>query len=73
MELVIGNKNYSSWSLRPWLLLSHFDIPFDEIKVLLFEENTHQRLAEYSPTFKVPVLVDGDITVWDSGDNFNNK
>ena len=66
MELVIGNKNYSSWSLRPWLLLSHFDIPFDEIKVLLFEENTHQRLAEYSPTFKVPVLIDTEITVWDS-------
>ncbi len=66
MELVIGNKNYSSWSLRPWLLLSHFDIPFDEIKVLLFEENTHQHLAEYSPTFKVPVLIDNDITVWDS-------
>jgi len=70
MELVIGNKNYSSWSLRPWLLLSHFDIAFDEIKVCLFEENTHQRLAEYSPTFKVPVLIDNidnaDLTVWDS-------
>ena len=66
MELVIGNKNYSSWSLRPWLLLSHFDIPFEEIKVLLYEENTHQRLAEYSPTFKVPVLIDDKITVWDS-------
>lgn len=66
MELVIGNKNYSSWSLRPWLLLSHFDIAFEEVKILLHEENTHQRLAEYSPTFKVPVLVDTDITVWDS-------
>jgi len=71
MELIIGNQNYSSWSLRPWLLLSHFDIPFDEVKVHLFEENTHQRLAEYSPTFKVPVLIDnnkeqGDLTVWDS-------
>jgi glutathione S-transferase len=66
MELVIGNKNYSSWSLRPWLLLSHFDIPFEEIKVPLFEENTHQRLAEYSPTFKVPVLIDSETTIWDS-------
>ncbi|KZY33963.1 glutathione S-transferase [Oleiphilus sp. HI0081] len=70
MELVIGNQNYSSWSLRPWLLLTHFDIPFDEIKVFLFEENTHQRLADYSPTFKVPVLIDDkegkDLTVWDS-------
>ncbi len=45
MELVIGNQNYSSWSLRPWLLLTHFDIPFEEVKVFLFEENTHQRLA----------------------------
>lgn len=66
MELIIGNQNYSSWSLRPWLLLNHFDIPFDEIKIPLFQENTHQRLAEYSPTFKVPVLTDGEITVWDS-------
>jgi len=66
MELIIGNKNYSSWSLRPWLLLSHFDIPFDETKICLFEENTHQRLAEYSPTFKVPVLIDHDLTIWDS-------
>jgi glutathione S-transferase len=66
MELVIGNKNYSSWSLRPWLLLSHFDIPFEEIRVPLFEENTHKLLAEYSPTFKVPVLIDNEITVWDS-------
>jgi glutathione S-transferase len=70
MELVIGNQNYSSWSLRPWLLLSHFDIAFDETKVFLFEENTHQTLADYSPTFKVPVLVDDkhgkDLTIWDS-------
>ena len=70
MELVIGNQNYSSWSLRPWLLLSHFDISFDEIKVFLFKENTHQKLADYSPTFKVPVLIDDkggiDLTVWDS-------
>lgn len=66
MDLIIGNQNYSSWSLRPWLLLTHFDIPFDEIKIPLFQENTHQRLAEYSPTFKVPVLIDEDLTVWDS-------
>lgn len=66
MELIIGNQNYSSWSLRPWLLLEHFDIAYEQIKIPLFQENTHQRLAEYSPTFKVPVLVDGDITIWDS-------
>ena len=70
MDLVIGNQNYSSWSLRPWLLLSHFDIPFEEVKIFLHEENTHQQLAEYSPTFKVPVLNDyhegREITLWDS-------
>jgi glutathione S-transferase len=70
MELVIGNQNYSSWSLRPWLLLTHFDIPFDEVKIRLFEDDTRQQLAEYSPTFKVPVLVDDksgqELTVWDS-------
>jgi len=70
MELIIGNQNYSSWSLRPWLLLSHFDIPFSENKVFLFEEATHQHLAELSPTLKVPVLIDTidgkDITIWDS-------
>jgi len=66
MELVIGNKNYSSWSMRPWLLLSHFDIPFDEIRIPLSEKTTHQRLAEYSPSFKVPVLIDEDLTIWES-------
>ncbi len=70
MELIIGNQNYSSWSLRPWLLLSHFDIPFDERKVFLFEQNTHTLLSEVSPTFKVPVLIDEiegrELTVWDS-------
>ena len=66
MELIIGNKNYSSWSMRPWLLLSHFDIDFDETVIPLKQPRSHELLAEYSPSFKVPVLIDGDLTVWES-------
>jgi len=66
MQLVIGNKNYSSWSLRPWLLLRHFDIPFEEIVIALFAEGYQQELAQYSPTLRVPVLKDGESTIWDS-------
>lgn len=64
--LVIGNKNYSSWSLRPWLVLKQAGLTFDEVGIPLQTlESRAQRLA-YSPAGKVPVLVDGDITVWDS-------
>ncbi|GJM11941.1 MAG: glutathione S-transferase [Pseudohongiella sp.] len=66
MQLVIGNKNYSSWSLRPWMLLKHFNIPFEEVGIALFTEGYQQELAKYSPTLRVPVLKDGDCTIWDS-------
>jgi len=66
VQLIIGNKNYSSWSLRPWLLLKHFDVPFEEIGISLFAEGYQQELAQYSPTLRVPVLKDGEYTVWDS-------
>lgn len=70
MQLIIGNKNYSSWSLRPWLLLTQHQIPFEEIRVALFTEGFQQELAKYSPSMRVPVLIDdapdGAITVWDS-------
>jgi len=66
MQLVIGNKNYSSWSLRPWLLLSEFNIAFEEVQELLDREDTRERLAQYSPTCKVPVLIDNDVSIWDS-------
>ena len=66
MKLIIGNKNYSSWSLRPWLLLSMYDIPFEEIRVPLFTESTQETLSRYTNAGKVPVLHDGDIVVWDS-------
>lgn len=66
MKLIIGNKNYSSWSLRGWLALKAFDVPFEEVKLSLFSDTFHSELAQYSPAGKVPVLVDGDLSVWDS-------
>ncbi|HEX7026144.1 MAG TPA: glutathione S-transferase family protein [Gammaproteobacteria bacterium] len=66
MKLIIGNKNYSSWSLRPWLLLSAFDIPFEEVRVPLYIASTRAELAKYTDAGKVPVLHDKDIVVWDS-------
>lgn len=64
--LVIGNKNYSSWSLRPWLLLKHYQIPFSEIRVALYNDSTAAKLKKLSPSGKVPVLIAEDVTVWDS-------
>lgn len=64
--LVIGNKNYSSWSLRPWLLLRHFAVPFREIRLPLDTEEFHRRIGDYSPTARVPVLRDGEEVIWDS-------
>ncbi|MET3109026.1 glutathione S-transferase [Oxalobacteraceae bacterium GrIS 2.11] len=64
--LVIGNKNYSSWSMRPWVTLVAFDIPFKEIRICLDQPDTATRIAEYSLAGRVPVLIDGDLTVWDS-------
>ena len=66
LELVIGNKNYSSWSLRPWLLMTYFKLPFHEIKLPLDTPEFYQRIADYSPTARVPVLLDGDEKIWDS-------
>ena len=64
--LVIANKLYSSWSLRPWLLLKQFGIPLDEILIPLDLPDTKQRVLKHSPAGKVPILVDGDATVWES-------
>jgi glutathione S-transferase len=64
--LVIGNKNYSSWSLRAWLALRHFDIPFEEERIALDQPDSHERILRRSPAGRVPVLVDGEVTVWDS-------
>jgi glutathione S-transferase len=67
VKLVIGNKNYSSWSMRPWLALRAGDIAFDEIFIPLYTgEADKKRLLAYTESGKVPVLIDGDVTVWDS-------
>ncbi len=66
MKLVIGNKNYSSWSLRPWLLLHAHGLDFEEVSESLRAEGLSERLAQHSPSRRVPVLIDGDLTVWDS-------
>lgn len=66
MELVIGNKLFSSWSLRPWLVLAAFDIPFSETMVVLRQADTAARIQAHSPSGKVPVLIDGDVVVWES-------
>jgi len=65
-KLVIGNKNYSSWSLRPWLLLRQFGVAFDEVKLPLDTPEFYARIVGYSPAGRVPVLIDGDTHVWDS-------
>jgi glutathione S-transferase len=66
IKLVIGNKNYSSWSMRPWLLLRAFEIPFEEINIVLYKNNTAEKLGPYSPSLKVPALLHNETTVWDS-------
>lgn len=64
--LVIGNKNYSSWSLRGWLLLRQFQISFEEIRLPLYSEAFTEKIRDYSPTGLVPVLVTGELSIWDS-------
>ena len=66
LTLIIGNKNYSSWSLRPWIFLKHFNIEFEEKRIALFTETTAQELAPYFSDYKVPILLDGNFIVWDS-------
>ena len=68
LKLVIGNKNYSSWSMRPWLALRASSIPFEEIFIPLYTDNAadKDRILSFSHSGKVPALIDGDITIWDS-------
>ncbi|MGJ4944669.1 glutathione S-transferase family protein [Bradyrhizobium sp. HKCCYLS1011] len=68
LKLVIGNKNYSSWSMRPWLAMRGCNIAFEEIFVPIYTDDKadKDRLLSFSPAGKVPILIDGDITVWDS-------
>ncbi|MBE9516483.1 MAG: glutathione S-transferase family protein [Proteobacteria bacterium] len=64
--LVFGNKNYSSWSLRPWIWMKQCGIPFTEKRVALFTDTVKKELEPYFSNGKVPVLVDGDFIVWDT-------
>lgn len=66
MKLVIGNKNYSSWSLRPWIAMKHFGLAFEEVRVPLDRPETKERILAHNPAGKVPCLIDGSVTVWDS-------
>jgi glutathione S-transferase len=69
LQLVIGNKNYSSWSMRPWVLMRQFGIEFEEVK-LRFDftpgSGFYQRLARFTPAARVPVLVLDGFSVWDT-------
>ena len=68
LKLVIGNKNYSSWSMRPWLALRANQIPFEEIFIPLYTDNKadKDRILSFTHSGKVPALIDGDVTIWDS-------
>lgn len=66
LTLIIGNKNYSSWSLRPWLAMKQAGIDFTEIRILLDTPTTYQEIRRYSPAGKVPILLHNQLTVWDS-------
>jgi glutathione S-transferase len=66
LKLVVGNKNYSSWSLRPWVAMKVVGIPFTEHRIPLYGPGSKEQILVYSPAGKVPCLVDGDLRVWDS-------
>jgi glutathione S-transferase len=66
MKLIVGNKNYSSWSLRPWLLMTQLGIPFEEESLSFNDPQFKARVGKYSTAGKVPFLIDGDLVVWDT-------
>ena len=66
MQLYIANQNYSTWSLRAWLIFDHYNLDAEIIKLKLFTSDFYDTLAKVTPTAKVPTLVDGDVAVWDS-------
>jgi glutathione S-transferase len=66
LTLVIGNKNYSSWSLRAWLAMKQAGLEFAEVRIALDMPTTYQELRRYSPSGRVPVLKHGELTIWDS-------
>jgi glutathione S-transferase len=66
LTLVIGDKQLSSWSLRPWILLRHLGLPFEELSLPLDTPRFRAEIGRFSPTGRVPVLLDGGLRVWDS-------
>jgi glutathione S-transferase len=64
--IYIGNKNYSSWSLRAWLIIKRVGIPFEEVLIPLYEPQSRTEILRHSPSGKVPALEHGPVTVWDS-------
>jgi len=66
LKIIIGNKTYSSWSLRGWLAVMHTGLPFEEVLLQLDTPNFYTEIDKYSPARRVPTLLDGDIAVWDS-------
>lgn len=71
MKLVIGNKNYSSWSLRAWILMRYYEIEFEEHNIALFTDDMHEKMTDVCPNFKVPVLIvntvkPNETKIWDS-------
>ena len=66
LALAIGHKNYSSWSLRPWILLKHLGLEFREVALPLYSDAFAREIAKFTPAGRVPALLDGDVRVWDS-------
>jgi glutathione S-transferase len=66
LRLILGNKNYSSWSFRPWLALRMAGIAFEETVLPIYTPGAREKILEYSPSGKVPVLIDGTVRVWES-------
>ena len=66
LRLVIANKAYSSWSQRPWILMRHFAIPFEETVIAMGRPETRAEMLAFAPTGKCPALVDGDFVIWES-------
>jgi glutathione S-transferase len=66
LTIYLGNKNYSSWSLRPWLVLKHATVTFDEVVIPLYQSGSRETILKYSPSGRVPALRHGDVTVWES-------
>jgi glutathione S-transferase len=66
LTIYLGNKNYSSWSLRPWLVLKRTTVAFDEVVIPLYQPTSKETVLKYSPSGRVPALQHGELTIWDS-------